>query len=77
MAIMRSLGDSLHPLYYLIISSALNMALDLLFVAAFHLHYQVADADDGVLHAGGQALAHHLGKDVGIARCTTSSSPPR
>ena len=30
------------------------------------LHYQVADADDGVLHAGGQALAHHLGKDVGI-----------
>lgn len=36
MAIMRSLGDSLHPLYYLIISSALNMALDLLFVAVFH-----------------------------------------
>ena len=36
MAIMRSLGDSLHPLYYLILSSALNMALDLLFVAVFH-----------------------------------------
>ncbi len=36
MAIMRSLGDSLHPLYYLIVSSALNMALDLLFVAVFH-----------------------------------------
>lgn len=35
MAIMRSLGDSLHPLYYLIISSLLNMALDLLFVAVF------------------------------------------
>ena len=35
MAIMRSLGDSLHPLYYLIISSILNMALDLLFVAVF------------------------------------------
>ena len=36
MAIMRSLGDSLHPLYYLILSSALNMVLDLLFVAVFH-----------------------------------------
>ena len=35
MAIMRALGDSLHPLYYLIISSLLNMGLDLLFVAVF------------------------------------------
>jgi len=35
MAIMQSLGDSLHPLYYLMVSSALNMALDLLFVALF------------------------------------------
>ena len=35
MAIMRSLGDSLHPLYYLMISSLLNMVLDLLFVAVF------------------------------------------
>lgn len=36
MAIMQSLGDSLHPLYYLILSSILNMGLDLLFVAVFH-----------------------------------------
>lgn len=35
MAIMRSLGDSLHPLYYLIISSVTNVVLDLLFVAVF------------------------------------------
>ncbi len=35
MAIMQSLGDSLHPLYYLMVSSVLNMVLDLLFVAAF------------------------------------------
>lgn len=35
MAIMRALGDSLHPLYYLIVSSILNMVLDLLFVAVF------------------------------------------
>ena len=33
---LAPLGDSLPPLYYLIISSALNMALDLLFVAVFH-----------------------------------------
>ena len=33
MAIMRAVGDSLHPLYYLMISSASNVVLDLLFVA--------------------------------------------
>lgn len=36
MAIMRALGDSLHPLYYLLFSSCVNVALDLLFVAVFH-----------------------------------------
>lgn len=35
MAIMRALGDSLHPLYYLILSSILNVVLDLIFVAGF------------------------------------------
>ena len=35
MSIMRALGDSVHPLYYLIISSVINVALDLLFVAVF------------------------------------------
>ena len=35
MSIMRSVGDSLHPLYYLILSSLLNVGLDLLFVAGF------------------------------------------
>ena len=33
--IMQAVGDSRHPLYYLIISSLLNVALDLLFVAYF------------------------------------------
>lgn len=33
MSVMRAVGDSLHPLYYLILSSLLNVALDLLFVA--------------------------------------------
>ncbi len=36
MSIMRALGDSLHPLYYLILSSLTNVALDLVFVAGFH-----------------------------------------
>ena len=35
MSIMRALGDSVHPLYYLLISSAMNVVLDLLFVAVF------------------------------------------
>lgn len=36
MSILRSLGDSIHPLYYLGVSSGLNIALDVLFVAGFH-----------------------------------------
>ena len=36
MSIMRALGDSVHPLYYLIISSFINIVLDMLFVAVFH-----------------------------------------
>lgn len=36
MSILRALGDSIHPLYYLAISSATNVVLDLLFVAVFH-----------------------------------------
>ncbi len=32
MSIMRALGDSLHPLYYLMFSSVVNILLDLLFV---------------------------------------------
>lgn len=36
MSIMRALGDSVHPLYYLFISSAINVVLDLFFVAVFH-----------------------------------------
>lgn len=36
MSIMRALGDSLRPLYYLIVSSVVNVVLDLVFVAGFH-----------------------------------------
>ena len=35
--IMNALGDSRRPLYYLMLSSALNVVLDLLFIGVFHL----------------------------------------
>ncbi len=35
-AILRAVGDSRHPLYFLMISSVLNVVLDLLFIAVFH-----------------------------------------
>ena len=34
--ILHAVGDSKHPLYYLIISSFLNVGLDLLFIGVFH-----------------------------------------
>ena len=36
MGILHAVGDSTHPLYYLIISSVINVGLDFLFVGAFH-----------------------------------------
>ena len=35
-AILRAVGDSRHPLYFLMLSSMLNICLDLLFVIRFH-----------------------------------------
>ena len=37
MGIMQAVGDSRHPLYYLIFSSCLNVVLDILFIAVFDL----------------------------------------
>lgn len=34
--ILQSIGDSRHPLIYLIVSSGVNIVLDLLFIAVFH-----------------------------------------
>ena len=36
MGILQAVGDSRHPLYYLIFSSLVNVVLDLLFVGVFH-----------------------------------------
>lgn len=35
--VLRAVGDSRHPFYYLVIASCTNIALDLLFVTVFHM----------------------------------------
>ena len=57
MSIMRSLGDSVHPLYYLMFSSIVNVILDLLFVAVFHW---------GV---GGAAIATVISQGLSVILC--------
>ena len=57
MSIMRAVGDSLRPLYYLAISSAVNVALDLVFVAGLSWG------------AGGAALATVLAQGLSVALC--------
>lgn len=57
MSIMQALGDSLHPLYYLIFSSLVNVVLDLLFVAGFHWG------------AGGAAVATVISQGLSVALC--------
>ena len=40
--IMQAVGDSRHPLQYLIISSLVNVVLDILFIAVFHMDVEGA-----------------------------------
>ena len=55
--VMQALGDSRHPLYYLIFSSVLNVVLDVLFIAVFRM-----DVD-------GAALATILSQFVSVFLC--------
>ena len=57
MGIMQALGDSKHPLYYLIFSSVLNVVLDIIFIAAF---------SGGV---GSAALATVLSQLISVILC--------
>lgn len=57
MSIMRALGDSIRPLFYLAVSSVLNVALDLLFVVVFRW---------GVM---GAAVATVFSQGVSMALC--------
>ncbi len=55
--IMQALGDSAHPLYYLIFSSVTNVVLDVLFIAVFRM-----DVD-------GAALATILSQFLSVILC--------
>ena len=57
MAIMRAVGDSVRPLYYLMISSVVNVILDLIFVAGFGWG------------AGGAAFATVLAQGLSVVLC--------
>ena len=57
MGIMQALGDSRHPLWYLIFSSILNVVLDVVFIAVF---------DGGV---GSAALATILSQLISVILC--------
>ena len=55
--IMQSVGDSKHPLYFLIVSSCLNVVLDIIFVAGLHMNVE------------GAALATILSQFLSAALC--------
>jgi putative MATE family efflux protein len=55
--IMQAVGDSRHPLQYLIISSCLNVVLDIVMISVFHM---------GV---GGAALATILAQFISMSLC--------
>ena len=57
--ILQAVGDSRHPLYYLMVSSVVNLVLDLLLIAGFHT---------GV---GGAALATVVSQLISAALCLT------
>lgn len=57
MSIMRAVGDSVRPLFYLLISSAVNVVLDLVFVAGFGWG------------AGGAAFATVIAQGLSVLLC--------
>ena len=57
--ILQAVGDSRHPLYYLIVSSMINVALDLLFVGVFHLGVGSAAAATAISQFVSAALCLH------------------
>ena len=66
MGILQAVGDSRSPLYYLVISSAVNVALDLLFVGAM---------DMGV--AGATVISQVVSAVLCIIKLTRSDGPYR
>ncbi len=67
--IFQAMGDSRHPLYYLITASVINIVLDLVFVAGFHMGVSGAALATVI----GQALSALLG----FARLMSGKCPVR
>lgn len=67
--IFQAMGDSRHPLYYLITASVINIILDLIFVAGFHMGVSGAALATVI----GQALSALLG----FARLMSGKCPVR
>lgn len=63
--IMQALGDSRHPLQYLVLSSLVNVVLDLLMIAVFHMGVE------------GAALATVLSQLISVALCLRRLMSPR
>ncbi len=55
--ILQSVGDSRHPLYYLIFSSVVNIILDLFFVGVLHMGVGSAAAATVISHFASAALS--------------------
>ena len=67
--IMNALGDSRRPLYYLLFSSALNVALDLMFIGVFHCGVGSAATATAISQAASAFLCYlHLRKPGTIYR---------
>lgn len=76
-AIMRSLGDSKTPLYFLIVSSLINVSLDLLFVIVFGLGvFGVAVATVIAQYASAIACLIYAIKKVEYFKLTLSEMKP-
>ncbi|MDD2647836.1 MAG: MATE family efflux transporter [Eubacteriales bacterium] len=67
--IFQSMGDSRHPLYYLIISSVVNVLLDFLFVAGFGMGV------DGAALA--TIISHFLSGGLAFTKLTRLTGPHR
>ena len=56
MGILQAVGDSRHPLYYLIFSSVINIVLDLILVGGFHFGVGAAAFATGISQAASALL---------------------
>ncbi len=70
MSVMRALGDSIHPLIYLAVSSSMNVILDLLFVAHPAFHWGVAGAAAATVISQGTSALLCIGRQLHMSDYT-------